>query len=1278
MKRFLAALLAVLIAVPIGFMIWANGAGGHRAMERLVAEKSGGMVKVSGVEGHFPDSLRIAHAEIADNQGVWAIADGLALDWSPLALLGGAANIQLLAADHVQILRQPEREEESGSSSSSHIPVRVYLEKLQVGKLDLAEAVAGAPASLALTGTAQVPSPTRLSARLSARRLDGAGEYGVEGGYGSGGADLEISADEPAQGLISRLADLPDLGGLKLRAALKGPSNDETLDLHLDAGDLHAQSQGKVDLDHKRLDLTVALTAPAMTPRPDLSWRSARLDAHVQGAFTKPEADGHLAIEGVASAGAALDRLDADLRGKDGKIAIDATLTRLRAGGIPPDLLGDAPIGVKAEARLDASPMPVDFAISHPLLQLTGKARLADQPDVSVDVTIPDLAPFSKLAGTPLHGGATLTAQLSSGKTVSLEGQGEKFRLSASGAVGETLDLRWAVAVQDLARFGAPMAGSVEAKGTLKGALANFQTSATAEADLEFPGMPRGKVSLSVDAGGLPDKPSGRIEARGDLAGAPLALAAKAERATDGALRVVIDQAHWKSAEASGTLSIDPRGNKISGKIDARMGDLGDLSPLAGMALKGSADANVEMAGAGKTAQARLHAQAAGIDWGDGKLDHLGLDGTVDDPLNHPAVSLKLAADGLDASGVTGKASVQADGPASALKVKLAADLNRAQGTAEAQADLGRNMVQLSALQVSYQGKPIKLLAPATVSYGDKVRIDKLCLGLAGGELDMDGQAAPSLAIDVTLKNGDLALIGGKGGVGLEAHLQGDPSRPSGDVHVSGKDLRWQGTPPATLEAKAHLDGGMAHIDARLESGKNASLTLTGAAPIQSYAALDLHAAGSLDLTLLDPLLAADGREARGRITLDGGVQGTMDEPRITGSATLDGVSFRDFAQGIRFSGVKGQLRTDGAAIQLVDVTGKSGPGTFTLQGHVDLLEPDMPVDLTITGRDMRPLASDLLTADMDADITVRGKAAEKLTIGGKVKVRRADINIPDSLPPSVATLNVVKKGAPPKPPPEPGLTLALDVAVDAPEQIFVRGRGLDAEMGGRLQVGGTVDEPQIGGGFDLRHGTFSLAGQTLTITKGRIAFDGQGPGGELDPTLDITCESNSGGIDAILAVTGYADHPQIKLTSSPELPQDEILAHLLFNSSMSQLTPLQIASIAQAVASMSGAGGGFDPLGVVRKTLGIDRLSVSSSNPAPGNTNTNTTVEAGKYVATGVYVGTRQGMSGGTQARVQIDITRHLKLDTTLGTGGGTPATGTTIENDPGSSIGLTYQFEY
>jgi translocation and assembly module TamB len=93
-----------------------------------------------------------------------------------------------------------------------------------------------------------------------------------------------------------------------------------------------------------------------------------------------------------------------------------------------------------------------------------------------------------------------------------------------------------------------------------------------------------------------------------------------------------------------------------------------------------------------------------------------------------------------------------------------------------------------------------------------------------------------------------------------------------------------------------------------------------------------------------------------------------------------------------------------------------------------------------------------------------------------------------------------------------------------------------------------------------------------------------------------------------------------------------------------------------------------------VRKSLGLDRLSAGG---AGGDANA-AAVEAGKYVARGVYVGTKQGTSGGMHAKVQIDLTKHLKLESTVGTGGGVPATGATPDNDPGSSVGLSYQIEY
>ena len=68
--------------------------------------------------------------------------------------------------------------------------------------------------------------------------------------------------------------------------------------------------------------------------------------------------------------------------------------------------------------------------------------------------------------------------------------------------------------------------------------------------------------------------------------------------------------------------------------------------------------------------------------------------------------------------------------------------------------------------------------------------------------------------------------------------------------------------------------------------------------------------------------------------------------------------------------------------------------------------------------------------------------------------------------------------------------------------------------------------------------------------------------------------------------------------------------------------------------------------------------------------------LEAGRYLAPGVHVGVKQGATGGeTQATVQIDIAKGLKLETTAGTGSSSASGGS---SGSGASVGVTYQFEY
>ncbi len=853
---------------------------------------------------------------------------------------------------------------------------------------------------------------------------------------------------------------------------------------------------------------------------------------------------------------------------------------------------------------------------------------------------------------------------------------------------------------------------------TIPGGLA---VTATADGTVAAQGVPRGPVHLAVEAHGLPAAPDAIITASGRFDGAPIALDAAAQKRPDGTLHATIRKAEWKSAQASADVTLPPGAKLPVGTVDLRMTRLADLEPLLHQAVRGALTAKIDMApgsgapgsgapgsgapgsgapgqgaspaqapGGGGTPQARIDVQGRDLGLGANGVARLAVTGRVDNPVASPVVALKLDAAGLQAGAITGTAQLDATGPQDALTLRLATTLHGvAGGDAQAQAqallDLPARTVMLRALAATARGEQLRLVAPAKLNFAPAVAVDRLRLALGDATIDLAGRLSPTLDLTASVRNVTPALakpfaptLDAQGRIDLDARLAGTPAAPTGTVKLAASGMRLRtgpaaSLPPATLAATAQLAGGAARLDARLDAGPKVRLVVTGQAPLGA-GPLALAARGTVDLAVADPILTAGGRRVLGQLTLDTTLAGTAAAPRIAGTIRLDRGEVQDFAQGVHLTDVTALVEAAGDTLRLASLSAKAGQGTITASGTVGVLAPGLPVDLRIRAANARPLSSDLLTAVLDADLYVRGPAKTRLDAGGTVTIRSASINVPNSLPTSVARLDVIRPGDKPAPAATgPALLVGLDLTADAPSQVFVRGHGLDAELGGKLHVGGTSAAPQVSGGFDLRRGTFSLAGTTLRFSRGRVGFDGTGVNNRIDPTLDFQADSTAGNVTASLKVGGYADAPKISLSSNPELPQDEVLARLLFGQSLKQLSPFQIAAIAGALADLSGVGGGVDPLSRVRKGLGLDRLSLGSS--ATGN---GASVEAGRYVAKGVYVGAKQGTSGGTQAQVQIDLTRRLKLQTTIGTGGGTPATGITPDNDPGSSVGLKYQFEY
>ena len=1321
-----AALAGLSLLAVVLVLVAVNTQPGRERAVQAVATLTAGEIKLTGLSGRFPDALRLGRLELRDAGGLWLTADGLALDWSPLRLLAGTAEIGRLEAEHIALDRLPASPPEAEPASSPTLPVGVTLHRLHVARLDLAQAVAGQAASLAIEGSARLATLEQGEAELTLRRLDGEGTYALRGRLDQALVNAQLSLREPAQGLLATFADLPGLDALSAEAAVEGPLSALQTRLDLALGPFQAKLQGQLDWVRASADVTVSARAPAMQPRPGLSWQAVTLDAQVRGPFTRPAAEGTLRIDGLHAADTAVRSISMDLQGDAGEVRLTGQFAGVRLPGPQPGLLESAPLALQASMRLDAASRPLAFTLKHPLVAVEGTADTAAALRGELVLNLPDLKPFAALGGLDAQGSTTLKLRAASqGETATLEvdgtlgltggnpvfvsllGNAAKLGVSATWrgddiglprfaldgkALGVLADgtltkqnahFNWKLSLKDLAAVMAGASGQLAAQGQIEGPVDNYAVTAELSGELATRELPRGPIAAKIRLDGLPGAPSGQLTVRGALGGAPLDVALNAKAPADGGLQVVIDSATWKSAQAKGSVTL-PKGSAVPiGKIDLGMARLEDLRPFLGQPVSGRVEATLEMSQRGNrpVAQVRVDARQAGLADA-ATVAQASLTATVFDPVDHPVIDGRINVDGILAGAWSGSAQLGLAGPLEALKLRLSAALQNGDGTesslgAAAVLDVPAKQATVAELRAGWKGESLNLLQPVRIRFADGLAVDRLRLGLRQAELAVAGRVSPTLALTATLDNLPVELVRlfapdppATGSLQAEASLTGTPAHPVGSVAIEAKDLRLQtgagrALPPARLAATARLDGASAQVDTRLSAGGNLNLGITGEVPLARGGPLSLRATGGMDLQLLDPWLTAQGRRLRGQLALNGDLGGTLSAPRATGSVQLGGGEMQDFDIGAHLTHITALLQAEGGVVRLAKFEGRAGPGTVSASGSVDVLGEGMPVNLTLTARKARPLAGDRMTVNLNADLAVSGQVAGQLAVAGAVHINRAEIRIPERMPAKLAVLNVRRPGVPPPPPPAPGPDVTLDLTMDAPGEIFVRGRGLDAELGGKVHVRGTADKPQPDGGFAMRRGQFALAGKTLTFSKGEVGFDG---GSLADPSLNFIANTTSGNVTATLGISGNASNPKIKLSSEPELPPDEVLARLLFGRSATSLSALEMVQIASAVAALTGLTSGVgDPLESVRAKLGLDRLSIGGASPA---------LEAGRYVAPGVYVGAKQGVTGtGTQATVQIDITQGLKVEGTAGTG--TPsasAPGTSGTN----SVGVIYQHEY
>ncbi len=590
----------------------------------------------------------------------------------------------------------------------------------------------------------------------------------------------------------------------------------------------------------------------------------------------------------------------------------------------------------------------------------------------------------------------------------------------------------------------------------------------------------------------------------------------------------------------------------------------------------------------------------------------------------------------------------------------------------------------------SISGVALRLAAPAEIdTVLGTYRLRPATVVLPNGRLVVAGSNGPTTSVSAQLEAVDLSLTEAfRPGLGLGGKLSGTitASLPPGGVPTANASLTIAGfnragvtslSAPVDIAVLAALSGagGEAHALVRRGGAVLGRVEARLGAIPATGATVDRLLAATLTggvryngpAELLWALGGVGGQALSGPIAIGADFAGHLEAPQIRGVVRGKGLRYENTAYGTVVDRLDVDSRFVDTRLEIVSLTARAGDGgTVAASGYADLSAAKaFPVDIRIKLSKARLARSKSLDATVSGSLAVTNGKARGALVSGDLTIDRARYTVLRPAAAEVTELEGVRRrNAPPvvARPAEPGVPSVWNLAINlnAANQVFVEGMGLEAEWSAALKITGTADAPVVVGPVTLVRGTYAFGGRRFDLSRGIVRFDG---GAALNPTLDIEATTTVETLTATIDITGRAYAPEIAFTSTPALAQDEVLSRLLFGSSIETLTPTQALQLAASLNTLRGSsGGGFNPLGTLRKATGIDRLRLLGGDTTTG---VGPSVAAGKYISNRVYVEVQTDAKGYSTTQLEIGLTRTLRLLSAVSSFGT-------------SNVGLKYSRDY
>ncbi len=553
---------------------------------------------------------------------------------------------------------------------------------------------------------------------------------------------------------------------------------------------------------------------------------------------------------------------------------------------------------------------------------------------------------------------------------------------------------------------------------------------------------------------------------------------------------------------------------------------------------------------------------------------------------------------------------------------------------------------------------------------------------------DQDGQrvyTANGTAANVAIGNSAVdQLLAGNSTLAVEAAQQGDIFRlrsltvQNPQVQVSAQGQGGAGAQALTLSARLanaglfapNLNGPVTVNGTVNQAGDRYAVDLRGAGPAGTQATVtgsvaadfsstDLAINGRTETALANAFITPQSIE--GPLTFDLRMNGAPGLNALSGHVATQNARMVIPSASIAMQNINLRADLSQGRAQLSGGLGLRDGGTVSVAGPITL-SGAYPADLRITLNGAHLRDPELYDTRISGGLTVSGPLMGGGTIAGALTLDETEIRVPSGGLGGTATIPDITHvhegraslitreraglvGGDKQAEGSSGQGFRLNVTVNAPRAIFVRGRGLDAELGGSIRLTGTTNNIVPIGHFGLVRGRLDILAKRFDLTAGNVALQGA-----MVPWIQFVATTNQDDVAITLTLEGNANEPTLTIASSPELPEEEVLARLLFNKGLSNLSALQAAQLASSVASLAGKGG-EGIMSRLRNSFGLDDLDVGTD--ASGNA----TVKAGKYISSNVYTDVAIDGTGETTLNLNLDVTKNITARGSVGSAGNSSA---------------------